>query len=315
MVVERAMTSSKVAVLLVLSLASCTIDMRRRVAGGTGGAAGGEGGEGGESGGGGGGGAAGMGGRGGASGSGGSGGGSGGSGGAGGGAPDAGPLDGPADLVGVDLALPAPDAASDASVEAPVAKRVLLVTGATLTMPDIQMRDRLMQRGIPVDMALDSAAATAANGKGLVVITSSGARAMLMGKYTAVPVPIIVMKSQVPASMNMSTADGESPVMQSPNLAIAAAADPLAAGLTGTVMVYNVANRMVWGMPSNAATVVATVVGQANQAAIYAYEANEMMVGNMRAPAKRMGFFCHQEGVLSANGLRLFEAAVDWALR
>jgi hypothetical protein len=37
-----------------------------------------------------------------------------------------------------------------------------------------------------------------------------------------------------------------------------------------------------------------------------------MMADGSKAPAKRVGFFAHQDGTLSADGLALFEAALDW---
>jgi hypothetical protein len=39
------------------------------------------------------------------------------------------------------------------------------------------------------------------------------------------------------------------------------------------------------------------------------------MVGGFRAPAKRIGFFWHRPSAVTPEGKKLFQAAVDWALR
>jgi hypothetical protein len=164
-------------------------------------------------------------------------------------------------------------------------------------------------------MAVDSGPASAASGKALVVITSSVGRAAVADKFKATAVPVMVMKSGVMMAMGMSSLDGETDPGPG-QIAIAAAADPLAAALTGKVSVYTNANqRIVWGTPGAMAAKVATVPGMADQAAIYGYEAGQTMVGTDKAPARRLGFFCHLSGNTSASGLKLFDAAVTWALQ
>jgi hypothetical protein len=66
---------------------------------------------------------------------------------------------------------------------------------------------------------------------------------------------------------------------------------------------------------ASAAVRVATVPGQMNQAAIFAYPQGAMMVATT-APAKRVGWFASDSmaGMLTPDGLRLFDAAVAWAV-
>jgi hypothetical protein len=63
------------------------------------------------------------------------------------------------------------------------------------------------------------------------------------------------------------------------------------------------------------AIVGATLVGTPGQATVFAYPTGTMMVGRT-APAKRLSFFAHNNAAanLTADGLKLLDAAVDWSL-
>jgi hypothetical protein len=78
--------------------------------------------------------------------------------------------------------------------------------------------------------------------------------------------------------------------------------------------VYSNSDRLFAGeMLGPDAKKIATLVGAPTMFAIFAYDTNGMMTTG-KAPAKRVGFFAHQDGTLSADGLALFEAAVDWCM-
>jgi hypothetical protein len=150
-------------------------------------------------------------------------------------------------------------------------------------------------------------------------------------KLRDVPVPAIVMKDGVIEVMGMGTGPNggySTPVGQT-SVSIVAPGEALAAGLTGNVRVYTTmggapcppcylhyvqtSDRIIYAFPGPAAKVVATVVGQPKQAAIFAYGKGAMMVG-LTAPAKRMGFFIHRDTDYSPDGLKLFDAALDYLL-
>src|SRR5204862_8300632 len=76
------------------------------------------------------------------------------------------------------------------------------------------------------------------------------------------------------------------------SLVITAPMHPLAADLDGEVTVYKTPWRLTWGVPTAQAVTIATLVGRPRQQVIFAYPARAMMVGR-RAPAKRLGFFLH----------------------
>ena len=93
---------------------------------------------------------------------------------------------------------------------------------------------------------------------------------------------------------------------------------PLTAGLTGTVTIADnppMPADMGWGLVGPKAIVAATMVADANQAALFGYQTGDDMIG-MVAPARRVGF-CEREAIaahMSPDGLKLFDSAIDWAL-
>ena len=71
-----------------------------------------------------------------------------------------------------------------------------------------------------------------------------------------------------------------------------------------------------WGVPGLGAISVATAPQQPAQMAIFAYPKGAMMVG-MTAPDKRIGFFAIDNpgtANLTPEGLKLLDAAIDWAI-
>ena len=94
---------------------------------------------------------------------------------------------------------------------------------------------------------------------------------------------------------------------------------PIAAALSGDVAVYTTTGNLHWGIPSEAAHVIATVPGQPDRATLFVYEQNTPMDHGFLAPARRVGFFFHSvtsDDILKATpaSWAMFDAAVTWAL-
>jgi hypothetical protein len=186
---------------------------------------------------------------------------------------------------------------------------------------DLTMKSRLEAKGLVVDMRVDGLSKVEdAAGKAIVVISSSINRTNLFDgakpRFKDIPVPTIVMKDGTIEVMGLGTgsAGGFSTGVGETQITIVAPADALAAGLMGNVTVYTKGDRLIWGQPGPAARKIATIVGQPNQVAIFAYPAGAMMVGGNVAPAKRMSFFIHRNTNYSPDGVKLFDAAVTWLL-
>ena len=68
--------------------------------------------------------------------------------------------------------------------------------------------------------------------------------------------------------------------------------------------------------PNENAIVAATISGQADQAALYGYEAGDELVGGFFAPARRVMVFLNDTAFpsLNQNGRRLFNNALSWVI-
>lgn len=74
---------------------------------------------------------------------------------------------------------------------------------------------------------------------------------------------------------------------------------------------------MSWGKPGLGASIIATLYGQPDKAAIFTYEKGATMDYETLAPARRVMFFLDNATFtnLSDTGLTLFDAAIDWAVQ
>jgi hypothetical protein len=187
---------------------------------------------------------------------------------------------------------------------------------------DLAMKARLEAKGLKVEMVVDALSTVAAvSGKiDLLVISSSINRTNLFDggkpRFKDLPIPTIVMKDGTIEVMGLGTGSsgGFSTAVGETQISIIAPSDPLAAGLMGNVTVYTKGDRLIWANPGPMARKIATVVGHADEITIFAYAAGAPMVGGSTAPAKRMGFFIHRNTNYSPDGLKLFDAAVDYLL-
>jgi hypothetical protein len=185
---------------------------------------------------------------------------------------------------------------------------------------DVTMKARLQAKGFTVDMIVDQLSKVDdVTGKALLVISSSINRDNLLdnkvARFKNVAVPTIVMKDGTIEVMGlgMGSAGGFSTDVGMTELTIVAPGDPLAAGLTGNVNVYTKGDRLIWSVPGASAKKIATIVGHADEVGIFAYAAGATMVSGV-APAKRMAFFIHRNTDYSPDGLKLFDAAIDYLI-
>ncbi len=209
------------------------------------------------------------------------------------------------------MAVPRPDLAGGP-------KQALMVVGDpnTLSLGDTALQKRLTDRGFAVTLADDSNVTVAdANARALVVISSSITSGTLAAKLVATTAPVLCMENAVLDSMEMTgpaAADSGNMTNQT-TITIARVGHPLAAGLTGSPIVATMGNPMTWGVPAAAAVKVATITGMPTRVSIFAYTANDMMIGRV-APAKRVGFYAQAEAIATAtpDGNKLIDAAIDW---
>ena len=202
------------------------------------------------------------------------------------------------------------------------ARNALFVTAsATLNPSESAIQTRLQGLGftVTVKAASSSTAVTTAdaNGKALVVISSTVAPANVLAKFRDVPVPVIDWESDILDDMGMTGAAAGTDfgtLTAQTNINIVTPGHPLAAGLSGSTPVVGAASSFTWGKPNANAFRVATLNGDATKYVIFGYEVGAAMPG-LPAPARRVALFLSDATAagLNAGGWSLFDAAVKWA--
>jgi len=204
-------------------------------------------------------------------------------------------------------------------------RNALLVVGsATLNTGDTAARTRLQNLGYTVTVKVagsttnTSVKAIDANGKTVVVISSTVVPANVLAKLRNIPVPVINWEFDILDDMGMtglvSGTDFGTATTQT-QVSIVNSSHPLAAGLSGTQTVA-ASSSFTWGKPNANAARIATLIGDATKFVIFGYDNMAAMPG-LDAPARRVGFFLTDTTAASladnVSGGLLFDAAVKWA--
>ena len=132
------------------------------------------------------------------------------------------------------------------------------------------------------------------------------------------PVPILVSKDGNTTEIGLGRVGATDPPTFN-RITIVKTDHPLAAGLPmGSVTVLTTPNRQriitFAGLGPDAIKIATGPQGM-DAFAIVAYDKGADMGNGLRAPAKRVGFFWHRPAGPTPEGRKLFEAAVDWAMR
>jgi hypothetical protein len=188
---------------------------------------------------------------------------------------------------------------------------------------DQAVYEHLLSRGYDVTITTGTDVpddGSTALGKVLVVQSSSlgsGTTVAAAGgsKYKNVAVPVVVWESSNADDLGFQAANGATGANQT-DVNIVDATSPLAAGFpAGPVTVVTSPQTFSTSTPVGA-HVVATIVGDPTQAVIYNYDKGEKGDGGFTMPARRVFFFFQDTtaAAANANGWKLFDAAMDWAL-
>jgi hypothetical protein len=226
---------------------------------------------------------------------------------------------------------------------APAARVVLLVVGTEngMNMRGAGIGDRFIKThletalGHTVMLANDNASAAdlraAAAQADLVIVSESVSSAVLQNKLKSLPEPILNYEAFIQDEMGLTPPGPPGDPGEPANFALGVKANearidivndlhPLAAGLSGTVTVYSAPKSVTWGKVAESAEVVATLPGDRAGVAIYVYRKDARLQDGSAAAGVRVGFFLEDDDVtgtanlLTANGLRLFDAAVRFTL-
>jgi DNA-binding protein YbaB len=193
----------------------------------------------------------------------------------------------------------------------------LVETASALRPADDAIRARLVGLGFSVEAKpAPTSVAADGNGRTLIVISETVEPADVGSKFTGAKVPLIVCE---PASLkdlkmtDVTQGTHYDSIFGQTKLQISTT-HPLAAGLSGTITVTSAASKFIWGNPATSARKVGAIFGSTTRWGIFAYDTGDTMVG-MNAPARRIGFFAGRDtaGSFTADGWRLFDAAVRWS--
>ena len=197
---------------------------------------------------------------------------------------------------------------------------ILLVVGNTsLSQNDANIKAFLESMGLSIAVKSASSATSGdATSKDLVFIAPSAHSGNPLGAtFKDTPVPVVSCAPATYGSMQMTgTINGtDYGQLNRQSTDITLSSHLLAAGLSGSVNITYSTQQVAFGKPSDAAIKVGVLDVTNNKYAIFAYETGATMVG-MNAPARRLGLFLYTQSAqdMTADGWKLFESAVWWAL-
>lgn len=208
------------------------------------------------------------------------------------------------------------------AIAAPAQAReaVLVVQQAVTSTSDVKVRDHLAAQGYTVRLLDQGADPKEAAHTDLVVISSSVSAKDVHPGWRSLAVPIVTWENDLLDDLAMTGKRHDVDFGEAEKeryLWIVNAPQPMAAGLpAGVANVYARQAGMSWGKPGLGATTIATIYGQPEKAAVFGYEAGATMDYETLAPARRVMFFMGNDGFdnLSPAGMRLFDAAIGWAV-
>jgi hypothetical protein len=211
------------------------------------------------------------------------------------------------------------------------------VTAGT-SIGDMFAKNRLeLDMGHTVTRMPDNTAAdamlTAANEADLVIIVESVNSGSVGTKIVSTPTPILFYEAFLQDEFGLvdGSTRGVDPgtpdrgdygaVEGQVSLNIVRPEHPLAAGLQGTVQVYRFERELNFGVKiAPAVEVVATVPGYPNAAVIHLLRKGATRFDGTPSPGLRISYFVENDNgtgtfnLMTHHGLRLFDAAVNYAL-
>lgn len=200
-------------------------------------------------------------------------------------------------------------------------RNVLFVVGdiGMMNTSDQAINSRLQALGYTVQTINDEiATAASAEGKALIISSSSVGSGTLGTKFRDVAVPVINWEAFVQDDyLFTGTATTEfGTVGSQATVNIILPSHPLAAGLAAGVRAVTTTNSTFsWGLPGGTPIIVARLDDGSSRPCLYAYETGSPMSSGT-APARRVNLFLQNDtySMLNSDGLKLFDAAVAWAI-
>jgi glucose/arabinose dehydrogenase len=213
----------------------------------------------------------------------------------------------------------APGLAQEVVPQSQLHPYALLIAGsATLSPADEAVRIHLEEKGFaPLWQAASASSAASAEGKAVLLISSTIRDVALGTRFRNVITPIVTWETHQfdDLGMTRATAGSFGVKANQRRLNIVRPGHPLAAGFNGALTVTFTPTPFAWGKPASTAIVAARLTGDPDRAAIFGYERGVAMIGGLTAPGRRVGLFLGDTTAnsLTPRGWALFDAAIRWA--
>jgi len=183
---------------------------------------------------------------------------------------------------------------------------------------DSAMINHLFSLGYDVyPIAANTSATADTSDKKLIVVSSSVTSSEIGDNFRATPVPVFNWENALQDNFQFVPDSDHNTVAGRTDLVIDDPTSPLAAGLSGTVVVTSSPQDQSWALstslPSGAMKVASTSEGLSHQA-IYAFDKDVTLLDGTPAPARRAHVFMTDVSFanLTSDGLKLVDAAVTW---
>jgi len=201
-------------------------------------------------------------------------------------------------------------------------RRILFVVGnSDLNSGDQAVYDRLESLNYTIILRDDdSVTQFDAEGKSLVLISSSISSNKIASTFRDIQIPVIVCEGFVFDDMYFSGPEawadygflrGESQVT------IVNDSHPITAGLTGTITVVDDAEGFfLWGRPTGDTIRLAEHTADPSMDAIFIFDQGDVMHEGFIAPHRRVGLFMgdYTASHFTPEGWQIFEATIQWAV-
>ena len=206
---------------------------------------------------------------------------------------------------------------SDTNQSSP--KAWLLVQGQSdlLDVADNALRDHLMNAGFIVVPQYDSILDIQdTSGISAICISTSVDTARIGALFRTVNIPILSNEHYLLDDLGMCGPHAKDSIGLDINYTtaqIATPSHPVAAGLSGSVIMIDTLGHCDWGIPGNAATIILTSKDSLSHSSCFIYESGSLMPG-LAAPARRAAFcfWTRNADRLTAEAWTIFNAVARW---
>ncbi|SFL59361.1 pectate lyase, PelA/Pel-15E family [Gracilibacillus orientalis] len=152
----------------------------------------------------------------------------------------------------------------------------------------------------------------------LVFVGESSGSAYIGKKFMDSSVPVVYAEPYALDDVQLSEAESGmfGSYENQESITIHDSEHPLAAGLSGTINVYDQTGKVNFGSPGEEAITIATAADDDSKATIFAYEKGAKNVNGDPVPARQVAtfLFAGQEDVMTEDGWKLIDTSVKWAL-